>query len=364
MGKKWIVLTVALAVLGSVATAPAAELAHRWSFNGSLADSVGGKDAVIVDAGANNAALSDTQVTLAGGGKDASDYIDLADGILSSLGDSATIEVWATQNAIQNWSRIWDFGSATNHNVFMSWTVATTLTNDRVEWQGPNGIFTLDGTNAPYTLGTEFHIVLTFEPGAITWYSAPAGADDLGVAQGTLKTSHLLSGLQDTNCWLGRSQWADNTASASFNEFRMWKGVLTETEREKLHDQGPDTVDASIAAAPSPANRASDVSRDISLSWMPGENVKAHDVYLGTSFADVSAATSSSPLAVSVGQETSSLDPGRLVFGQTYYWRVDEVADGSVAKGIVWSFTVEPYSYPITGVTATASSATKDMTPE
>jgi len=348
--------------VGSAANA--AELAHRWSFNGDLKDSIGGKDATIVDLGAANVTLSDTQATLAGGGKDTSDYIDLADGILSSLGDSATIEVWATQNAIQNWSRIWDFGSATNHNVFMSWTVATTLTNDRVEWQGPSGIFTLDGTNAPYTLGTEYHIVFTFEPGAITWYSAPADAADLGAAQGTLKTTNVLSGLQDTNAWIGRSQWGDNTASASYNEFRMWKGVLTEAEREKLHDQGADTVDAKISAAPSPAKGASDVSRDIDLSWMPGEGAKSHDVYLGTSFAEVADAAAGSPLAVSVGQNASSFDPGRLVFGQTYYWRVDEVADGSVAKGNVWSFTVEPYSYPITGVTATASSGAANMGPE
>ncbi len=359
MGKKLAILTLALVVVGSAANA--AELAHRWSFNGDLKDSVGGKDAVIVDLGASNVTLSETQAIMAGGGKDTSDYIDLPDGVLSALGDSATIEVWATQTAIQNWSRIWDFGSSTTHNVFMSWTVATTLTNDRVEWVGSSGTVTRDGSNAPYTLGTEYHIVFAFQPGSITWYSAPAGAADLGPAKGTLQTTNLLSSLQDTNAWIGRSQWGDNTASASFNEFRLWKGALTEEEREKLHDQGPDTIDASIASKPFPANRALDVSRDIDLTWAPGENATAHNVYLGTSFAEVGAAATSSPLAVAVGQDANSLDPGRLVFGQTYYWRVDEVVGGSVAKGNVWSFSVEPYSYPITGVVATASSAAANM---
>jgi len=33
--------------------------------------------------------------------------------------------------------------------------------------------------------------------------------------------------------------------------------------------------------------------------------------------------------------------PDGLVIGTTYYWRVDEVgADGEVAEGDVWSFTV------------------------
>ncbi len=44
----------------------------------------------------------------------------------------------------------------------------------------------------------------------------------------------------------------------------------------------------------------------------------------------------------------------------TYYWRVDAVGD-TTAKGEVWSFTVEPYLYPITAITATASSAQPDM---
>jgi hypothetical protein len=366
MGKKWVFLTLALVVLGPVAAGQAAELAHRWSFNGNLTDSVGGRDAVIVDLGAANVTLSNTQATLAGGGRDTSDYIDLPDRILSSLGDSATIEVWATQNAIQNWSRIWDFGSSTAHNIFMSWTVGTTLTNDRVEWLSPSGNVTRDGSCAPYTLGTEFHIVFVFQPGSITWYAAPTAAADLGPARGTLTTQALLSSLDDTNCWLGRSQWPDNTASASYNEVRLWKGVLTTEEMESLHDQGPDTLNPNIAASPAPKAGATDVSRDALLSWKPGETAVTHDVYLGTSFADVEAASSGAPrgVLVSAGQDANSFDPGRLQFGQVYYWRVDEVEAGlAVNKGVIWSFTVEPYSYPITGVTATASSASVNMGP-
>ena len=134
MSKKLMFAAVALAVLGSAAIGQAADLAHRWSFNGNLKDSVGGKDAVIVDQGANNATLSNTAVALAGGGKDASDYVDLPDRILSSLGNSAAIEVWATQRAIQNWSRVFDFGSSTTHNVFMSWTRGTR--SPRIAWNG------------------------------------------------------------------------------------------------------------------------------------------------------------------------------------------------------------------------------------
>ena len=62
-----------------------------------------------------------------------------------------------------------------------------------------------------------------------------------------------------------------------------------------------------------------------------------------------------------------SIPPALLAYGQTYYWRVDEVnksADDTINKGLVWSFTVEPYGYPITAVTATASSSQAGMGPE
>ena len=153
MYRRRLCFILTLLVLGLTVNGPAAELAHRWSFNGDLTDSAGGQDAVIVDDGANDGILSDTEVTLTGGGKGSSDYIDLPDGVVSGLGDTATIEIWATQISVQNWSRIFDFGTSTAHNVFMSWTMGTGLSSDRVEWLGPDGNATLDNTNGPYDLG-------------------------------------------------------------------------------------------------------------------------------------------------------------------------------------------------------------------
>ncbi len=56
-----------------------------------------------------------------------------------------------------------------------------------------------------------------------------------------------------------------------------------------------------------------------------------------------------------------------MSFGTTYYWRVDEVnaaPDNTVYQGDLWSFTTEPYAYPITSLTATASSAQNGSGPE
>ncbi len=122
------------------------------------------------------------------------------------------------------------------------------------------------------------------------------------------------------------------------------------------------------ATAPVPADNTSDVPSDAVLSWTPGEYPCTHDVYFGTSPADVNSATRADTKGILVGkgQADATFDPpDALVYGQTYYWRVDEVnssPDGTIHKGEVWHFTAEPYAYPLTNITATASSFEKAAT--
>jgi len=124
------------------------------------------------------------------------------------------------------------------------------------------------------------------------------------------------------------------------------------------------------ATGPQPADRATDVARDGTLSWIPAESAATHDVYFGTSLDEVTAADRATPagLLVSRGQSATTFTPaGPLEFDRTYYWRVDEVngpPDATVFKGSVWSFTVEPVSYAVRSVKATASSASEGMGPE
>jgi regulation of enolase protein 1 (concanavalin A-like superfamily) len=119
-----------------------------------------------------------------------------------------------------------------------------------------------------------------------------------------------------------------------------------------------------------PSAGATDVPRDAALSWEAGKFAVAHDVYFGTAFADVDAATRTDAKGVLAGQgqTETTFDPADLLtYGQTYYWRIDEAnkpSDNKIFKGSVWSFTVEPYGYPVRPVTATASSTQANMGPE
>jgi len=112
-----------------------------------------------------------------------------------------------------------------------------------------------------------------------------------------------------------------------------------------------------LAGTPNPEDETNDVLRDTVLSWVPGPYADKHNVYVGESFEDVSSAT----VPTMTGLDVNSFDPGRLEFGKTVFWRVDEVngaPDKTVFKGDVWSFEVEPYAIklPFEAITVTASS--------
>lgn len=230
-------------------------LAHRWSFNGSLEDSAGDSDAAIINVGANNATLGSNSITMAGGAKASSDYVKLGSNLLSGTMKPVTIELWATQNQVQNWGRIFDFNLDTTEYLFMSWTVGTGLNTDRAAWkQAPgNESAPANNSNAPYTLGTPFHIVMTITPavntnGAITngsrvtVYTAPAESSSLGTATSTFTTTYHLANLNDVVDALGWSPWADNTASATYDEVRIWDGALTPAALELNQTSGPDLI--------------------------------------------------------------------------------------------------------------------------
>ncbi len=233
-----------------------AVLTHRWSFNGNLSDSVGTSTATLVDPDANpavggTATAGASEVALTGGASTTSAYVNLGTNLIGGRTTPVTIELWATQNAVQNWGRIFDFGSSTTEYLFMSWTRGTNAATDQVEWVDGSTSNKPD-TNQPYVPGTKYHIVMTLTPAVntggalaagtrVTWYTSPASNTSGLVAKGTFDTAATLLNLNDVNNWLGRSMWAgDNVAAASYDEVRIWNGALTPAEINQYQIAGPD----------------------------------------------------------------------------------------------------------------------------
>jgi len=151
------------------------------------------------------------------------------------------------------------------------------------------------------------------------------------------------------------------------DDFRLYDTALTLDEiQAAMTGKGPGL---GMAEDPTPEAEAVDIVQDIVLGWSAGQYAATHNVYFGTNFEDVNEASVADPRNVlaSEGQAETTFDPeGLLEFGQTYYWRVDEVnaaPDNTIYKGETWTFTVEPYAYPIAAadITATAASGQTGM---
>ncbi len=95
-----------------------------------------------------------------------------------------------------------------------------------------------------------------------------------------------------------------------------------------------------------PFDGAVSVDPNADLSWFAGIKADTHDVYFGTSFAEVNdATTSSAEFKGNQALGNTSYEPGTLEWLTSYYWRVDEVNTGeanSPWKGDIWSFKTDP----------------------
>ena len=269
-----------------------------------------------------------------------SGYISVPDFVLTT--DTITFVAWVNGSKAANWAAVLTahparlemcFGD--NDTLHYAWNDDSSTT---WSWTG--------GPSIPED--TWAMLALTIDSSeAVAYVYTDAG----GLAQGTNAIAHI----EQT---LGALQigWSFDTryVQGLIDEAAVYSRALTADEMLVL-TRGP--KDPALAKDPVPENEATDVSRDTDLVWNAGEGALAHDVYLGTSFDDVNDGAGT---LVSPGQATTSYDPGRLEFGQTYYWRVDEQGgpEGTI-KGEVWNFTIEPFAYAATNVAVTTNATSE-----
>ncbi len=261
---------------------------------------------------------------------------------------------WVKATTVPNWGRVIDKSRYQTSGFDLVLTQNVGL--PRLEFFVNNTTSSVDGTTV--VANNEWHFIVgTFGNKTLRVYVD-------GERQGQTQSAGLVDiNPNDLALMVGGESSSNGGQQflGSIDEVAMYNRELSASEVMKIFQNGMASPES--AADPEPQNEAVDVPREAVLGWTPGEFAASHDVYFGTSLEAVGNASRTSPSSVlaSRGQDANSYDPpGRLEFGQTYYWRVDEVnaaPDFTIFKGGVWSFTVEPYSYAVTGVTATASSS-------
>jgi len=264
----------------TVGVPPDIALIHRYGFNELtndwiVHDSVGGAHGRLFNGGykANNFTGTGTMNLLgnfylvsAGAGG----YAALPPGIISSLSE-VTVEAWVTEKPPTQqpppWQRIFDFGSlsgyrgasyffltpATDNSSFTTKQLLhTAITTNGNIYENPR----LNWTNILPEL-VMAHVAVAYSPvrGVMKMY-----LNGVPVAAGTAVIP--LSGIVDTNNWLGRSQFAsDDYFNGNYNEFRIYSGLLSDADVAADYAAGPDAVGADYVLHNYPSSNA------LTMTW-------------------------------------------------------------------------------------------------
>ncbi len=262
-------------------------LRHRYSFDGAPGS------VVVTDSirGANGAVVFGSQTApFTNGIPDGSDFS--GNGTLNLKGTSGcvllkprevsvlsnfTIEAWITWNgpSTSPWQRVFDFGLSergtnamglgTNYVIFTPARGGTELPGFEETTVNPFG------TNVdpealvlevprPLAIGQEVYVAITYDPGAGLANVYLNGA----LAASAAGTFNPTSRLTDYSCWLGRSQWdRDPYFNGSYDEFRIWQGILRDQDIAGHYAAGPDQQFATFR----PTLTIVPAGGDIVLSW-------------------------------------------------------------------------------------------------
>ncbi|WNH09152.1 T9SS C-terminal target domain-containing protein [Thalassobellus suaedae] len=105
------------------------------------------------------------------------------------------------------------------------------------------------------------------------------------------------------------------------------------------------------ATEPIPAHNNEHVelsSTNVLLKWTPAASALSQNIYFGTDETSVANAdTSSSEYKGNQDNTSNSYQVNGLYTGETYYWRVDQIASGgNVTKGNLWRFRPAQLAFP------------------
>ena len=253
-------------------------LIHRYGFNERtndwiVHDSVSGAHGRIFGSGTSAAFTGNGELKLVGYPSTGA-YAALPGGLISGQSE-VTIEAWVNwtpgnatlQYGGGAWQRIFEFGSQAGVQG-VSYLFLTPAT-DNVSFTTKSVLHAAITTNFNYSETPRLNwidklptnvmtfVALTYSPSRKTMKMYLNG---IPVASGTATLP--LSGIVDTNCWLGRSLFANDAYyNGTFNEFRIYRGLLSDADVAAEFVAGPNTVGVDYLLHYFPATNA------MSITW-------------------------------------------------------------------------------------------------
>jgi hypothetical protein len=269
-------------------------LRHRYNFDGPpsslvVTDSIRGANGILVytspDPPYTNGVSDGSAFT--GNGtlqlNGTSGCVSLPPRLVSSL-SNFTIEAWVTWNGpgTSVWQRVFDFGISdkgtnangigTNYVIFTTARGGDELPGFEETTVNPFGnvvdpqAVVLTGPG-PMTIGEEVYIAIAYDP-----LSSLSKLYFNGVLAGSsTNIVNATSLFMDYSDWLGRSQWQrDPLFNGTYNEFRIWQGILSDQDITSHYAAGPDQQFVTSR----PVMNITRAGASLVLSW-PAEGTEA-----------------------------------------------------------------------------------------
>ena len=231
------------------------ELVHRWSFNGTYADSVG--DATAEPVG--TVTLGASSVVLPGA-SDSGGHISLGSYLIPTNQGPVTVELWASMDKFESVGRakLFSCGNTDASNLICfdaSKDSATDQYRGYIAYGGKNVSETAHDTIGAPQFGTMEHFSLV-----IGDVIPPTGWRGMVWNRNALDGSYIggtapsiagwaLDRLDQSNTAIGGAWWNVSDAAATFDEVRIWRGALTKADLEANAATSCDTVNKSFRSS-------------------------------------------------------------------------------------------------------------------
>ena len=210
----------------------------QWNFDGNVNDSLNSQHGTAYGSPAYASGTTGLAVDLDG----ADDYIDLPDAI--GRARDFTIATWVNWDGGGDWQRIFDFGSGTDQNLFLTpraggaglrLVLKDALNGRNVEYQ----------INAPaLATGQWVHLAVVMKYGAMTLYRN-------GQAVGSLfGLKHSPADFPATNNYIGKSQYSDPLFNGRVDDFRVYSQALDGAEIWSLWGRSANSAPVFNSATP------------------------------------------------------------------------------------------------------------------
>jgi Zn-dependent metalloprotease len=194
------------------------------------------------------------------------------------------------------------------------------------------------------------HLLLLFFDNALHFYRRQNGTYSLlassgplaPIAGGTTQRMEVrASGTTLTGWWNGAQvvQASDTIQQTATRHGLDWNTAFdsaTTFDNLEIRNAGAPVTPPAVPATPSPANAATGVATNATMSWSA----------TGATIYDVAFGIVNPPPPVTTGQSGATYTPAAMANSTTYYWQVTARNAGGSTPGPVWSFTTAAPNVP------------------